>query len=581
MKNDRFLAGIDLSETDRAELLAAASQNELTVAYQTPEVIVACNDPAATLWLDDDGIVIGAVYQSGDHGRLTTLSEDTRRAILKSAGTRLFEAFWGAYVAILCTPNGTSLVRAPFGRLPCLFRRTGHGAIAASDIDLIRSASGAPFTLDFEEIARQLVLGDVRLATTSLAGIEELRGGSRLLIEPAGIRLEDIWSPWSFPVARRSIDDAEDAARRLRHLCTVSVTTQTSELSNPLLMLSGGLDSSILAASLAAAGRDFSCLNIRTRDHAGDESDFARRVARHVDRRLEERAAEGTEYDFAHLGATRTPRAVARGYQQLVFETAANVAGEIGCDGIVDGGGGDNVFCSLRSAAFAADCLLDPGGIHRFRQVRDDIAELAGASRWRVGWKARRRSWQGVRPYRMPSDTRLLTPDAQALASKVAIHPWLPPPEFALPGRGAHIAILIAAQGYAEDGPHGTKLNCIAPLVCQPLIELCLAIPSWHWFARGNNRAAARMAFETLLPQEIVWRRGKGNPESFLFALLERNRGTMTEHLLDGILASAGVIDTNALAKALRDNERLTGTTYGRILQLVDAESWARGITAS
>ncbi|WP_395336767.1 asparagine synthase-related protein [Novosphingobium sp. BL-8H] len=581
MKNDRFLAGIGLSETDRAELLAAASQNELAVAYETPGVIVACNDPAATLRLDNDGLVIGPVYQSGYDNRLSSLSEDARRAILKSGGTRLFETFWGAYVGILRTPNGTSLVRAPFGRLPCLFQRKGPGTIAASDIDLVRSASGIPFTLDFEEITRQLVLGDMRLATTSLFGIGELRGGSRLLVESAGIRLENVWSPWTFVTARRTIDNAEDAVRRLRQQCIASVAATTSHLSHPLLMLSGGLDSSILAATLAAKDRTFSCLNLATRDHAGDERTFAHRVAQHVKRPLEERAMAVAEYDFARIGAVRTPRPVARGYQQLVFETASGVAEELGCDGVVDGGGGDNVFCSLRSAAFAADCLIDPDGIHRFRQVRDDIAHLAGAARWRVSWKARRRAWQGARPYKLQVDTRLLAADAHPLASKAATHPWLPPPEFALPGRGAHIAILIAAQGYVEDGPHGTKPNCIAPLVTQPLIELCLAIPSWHWFARGNNRAAARTAFETLLPPEIAWRRGKGNPESFLFSLLERNRAAITDHLLDGILASAGVIDTTALARALRDTERLTGTTYGRILHLLDAETWARGIMAN
>jgi asparagine synthase (glutamine-hydrolysing) len=399
-------------------------------------------------------------------------------------------------------------------------------------------------------------------------------------VEAGGLRLDDVWSPWRFVEARRSIDDLEDAVRRLRHQCIASVATTTSDVSRPLLMLSGGLDSSILAASLAAEGRSFSCLNLATRDNAGDERKFARQVAVHIDRPLGERAMAVSEYDFARIGGVRTPRPVARGYQQLIFETASKVAEELGCDAVIDGGGGDNVFCSLRSVAIAADCLISPDGVHHFRQVRDDLAQLAGASRWKVGWKARRRSWEGARPYKLQVDTRLLAPNAQALTSK-ATHPWLVPTDSSLPGRGAHIAILIAAQGYVEDGPHGTKLNCIAPLVTQPLIEHCLAIPSWHWFARGNNRAAARMAFEKLLPPQIAWRQGKGNPESFLFSLLEQNKAAMTSYLLDGVLASAGVIDTTALARALRDTERLKGTIYGRILQLVDTESWARGIMAN
>jgi asparagine synthase (glutamine-hydrolysing) len=181
MRNDRFLAGFGLPEADRTRLLAGAIETGLTVVFETAETVVACTDPTAVLTLGDEGVIIGPVFQSGDRQRLATLTDDARRAIVKSGGTRLFEAFWGGYVGIVRTKTGASVVRAPFGRLPCLFKRRSAGAIAASDIDLTRAASGDPFSLDFDEITRQLVLGDVRLATTSLYGIEELRGGSRLL----------------------------------------------------------------------------------------------------------------------------------------------------------------------------------------------------------------------------------------------------------------------------------------------------------------------------------------------------------------------------------------------------------------
>lgn len=580
MRKHRFIAGVALAGPDRARLLAAARNQSLTVVLDAPDVVAACDNVDATVGLGQDGVIIGPLYQSGTREALTFVFDDVQRAVVKSAGIRLFEAFWGDYVGIVRSGTGISLVRAPFGSLPCLFQRMGCGVIASSEIDLLRAASGTPFSLDVEAIGQQLALADVRLATTSLRGIEELRGGSRLLVEPSRIRFEDIWSPWTFADERRRIDDLEDATRRLRQECIAAVAARTSTLRHPLLMLSGGLDSSVLAASLAAHDRMFSCLNMATKDHAGDEASYARRVAAHVGRSLQERAMEVTKYDFARIGAVRTPRPVVRGYQQLVFEAAARAATELGCDGIIDGGGGDNVFCSLRSASLAADCLLDPDGKHHFRRVCNELSQLAGASQWRVAWKARRRAWEKARPYRLPEDRRLLSPDMQAPVKNSVVHPWLEPAKFGLPGRGAHIAMLIAAQGYVEDGPHGAKLNCTAPLVTQPLVEHCLAIPSWHWFARGNNRAAARIAFEACLPPDIAWRQGKGNPESFLFSLLEQNREAMTAHLMDGVLASAGVIDTAALARALRDPERLKGTTYGRILQLVDTESWARGIMA-
>ncbi|QSR19300.1 asparagine synthase-related protein [Novosphingobium sp. KA1] len=581
MMQASYLAGIAISDTDRSRLLVAATAAGLEVVLDTCEIVVACSPSARIIHLGDAGILIGPLHQSGSRAALEELTAEARATVLKSGGVRLFEAFWGAWVSVIRTAEGAVLLRAPFGRLPCLYRRKGSGVIAASDIDLLRAASGEPLALDPEAIGRQLLAGDMRHPTTSLCGIEEVQGGSRLSIGTSWRPPEGIWSPWRFVGPDRCIDDLEDASRRLRHQCMVSIASRTAELENPLLLLSGGLDSSIVAASLSAQGRNFACLNLATRDRAGDEREYAGLVARHLGCHLEMRSMTIGEYDFARTGAVRLPRPVTRGYEQLIYAAAASVADELGCDGIVDGGGGDNVFCSLRSVSPAADCLLDPGGIRHFRRVCEDIGHLAQTSQWKVRWKAIRRSWSRARPYPWPVDRRLLTRDIQALASTAASHPWLAPGEAELPGRGAHIAILIAAQGYVEDGPYGTKQNCISPLVTQPLIEHCLAIPSWRWFARGNNRAAARKGYEDLLPPGIAWRNGKGTPESFLFALLERNRDAMTSHLLDGVLASAGVIDTAALAKALRDTERLKGTTYGRILQLVDAESWARGIIAN
>jgi len=103
-------------------------------------------------------------------------------------------------------------------------------------------------------------------------------------------------------------------------------------------------------------------------------------------------------------------------------------------------------------------------------------------------------------------------------------HPWFDEVACALPGRAAHIALLVAAQGYVEDGPHGTKARAVAPLMSQPLVEHCLRVPSWAWFAQGRNRAAARRAFETLLPAEVARRRSKGSPNGLIARLFETKR---------------------------------------------------------
>jgi asparagine synthase (glutamine-hydrolysing) len=63
----------------------------------------------------------------------------------------------------------------------------------------------------------------------------------------------------------------------------------------------------------------------------------------------------------------------------------------------------------------------------------------------------------------------------------------------------------------------------VSPLVSQPLIELCLAIPTWFWCADGQNRAIARKAFAGDLPPPTLARRSRGTSESFILQALELN----------------------------------------------------------
>ncbi|MCP2835015.1 asparagine synthase-related protein, partial [Salmonella enterica] len=66
------------------------------------------------------------------------------------------------------------------------------------------------------------------------------------------------------------------------------VSAQLADAQHPLLQLSGGLDSSILAAVLHEMGTPFRAVTLATRDAEGDERRFARAVAGHLGIPLEE-----------------------------------------------------------------------------------------------------------------------------------------------------------------------------------------------------------------------------------------------------------------------------------------------------
>jgi asparagine synthase (glutamine-hydrolysing) len=578
MIRPRFLAGVCVSAQIRARLRAIAIAAKFAVLSDTDDLLLATTPETPAIKIDANAFVIGAVFARSASARVHTLCASTAASIRYGRIDGLLAAYWGDYVAFLRANDAVRILRAPFGTLPCLWRAQTRGIVFASDMDTLKDADSRPLGIDEAAVARHLLTADMRDARTCIDGISDLRGGSCLTAGPAAVSCKGIWTPWAF--VPRDDECGADKIPELRERALACIAARTDHLAHPLLMLSGGLDSSIIAACLAQRDQRFTGLNLATSDAAGDERSHARSVAAHTRSWLIERRMATAGGDLGTLAAVRVPRPVGRSFEQHLYQTAQDVAHENGCDGILDGGGGDNLFCLLRSPSPAADCLLMPGARRHFPKTCANLSRLTGASSMDVAWRAVRRAGARMRPYRWPCDSSLLNPELRPLAYEAVRHPWLDVPRPGFPGRAAHIALLIAAQGYAEDGPYGTKTRSTAPLLSQPLIEHCVSISSWRWFRDGYDRAAARRAFEDMLPRQVAWRRDKGAPDSFVIALLEHNRPLIRDHLLGGVLAEARLLDLAAVERAIGDDRPARGPGYSRIMTLFDAEIWAQGIKA-
>jgi len=282
------------------------------------------------------------------------------------------------------------------------------------------------------------------------------------------------------------------------------------------------------------------------------------------------------DVDIATSAAARLPRPAARSFEQGVQALINRAARDSSAVQIVDGGGGDNVFCTIKSPAPVADCLLGRDGRRYFWRTAASVAELAEASTMTVAWRAWRRARSG-RPYRRLPDMTFLAPAVAQQADAALAHPWLQAPPDVLPGKSVHVALLAPAQGLIEDFDPLADVASHPVLVSQPLIETCLRIPSWLWFDQGHNRAAARHAFAPSLPEATAWRRSKGTPDSFLIELLDTHRTTIRAMLGDGVLAGLGLIDTDQVRAALDDPRPVHGAHFARLMHLADIEVWARG----
>ena len=518
--------------------------------------------------VEGGAIAIGVVFPRPDGG--------LPRGVLPTgadASQRLLEDFWGGYVAILDQADHIEVLRDPSGAAPAYWvARDGLTAVCSGLDELVELGVLAP-RVDWPAVADMIAYPQVRAAQTGLETVRELLPGQRLRIgsgEPEGLALS--WSPWRFTRRAIALTDRAAATEALRATVRSCVATWASEYSTILLELSGGLDSSIIAASLRLAGRSVDCVNIVTPTAEGDERRFARLAAE--GHRLEERPVFARGVDVRRARVGRLPRPGAHALLRPIETAFVESARAVGAEAFFSGLGGDNVFCSLSSAAPASDALLTAGPGARFFKALGDLSQLHACTTWTAGQLALRKAFRSGSMGRLPADTSFLT--AGRASARPPYHPWMAAPTGALPGKHDHIRSLLLAQAYLDRYEHAAQGPVVFPLLAQPIVELCLRIPTWLWIADGQNRAIARDAFDDMLPRAIVRRRSKGGLNAFVAAVFEDNLQPLTDQLIGGRLDRAGLLDVSAVRAVLANPGAASGKDLFRLLQLADVEAWAR-----
>ena len=199
---------------------------------------------------------------------------------LRRWGTDCLRRFNGMFaLALVNTEEGTVLLaRDRFGKKPLFYGQAGGRIMVASELkafhavqarlELDRSALGAYFRFQYVPGTRSIFRGVRKLAPASwlTLGLADgrVRGSGRWWEMPQ--------FDGSEPAAPREVLDAVIDATRLRLRADVPVGA----------FLSGGTDSSLVTACMAAAGADVRTFSIGFEDPRYDESGYARAVARHL-----------------------------------------------------------------------------------------------------------------------------------------------------------------------------------------------------------------------------------------------------------------------------------------------------------
>ncbi|WP_434211928.1 asparagine synthase-related protein [[Pseudomonas] boreopolis] len=484
----------------------------------------------------------------------------------------LLQDMWGQYVAIYVNEDGgLVLLRDPSGAVPCVYSLGDRGGFITSDISFAVELGLYRREVDWQAVAHGLAFPYLRTKRTALKHVCELLPGSTLTCQGRNAMTRSAWSPWRFVAPGVRHADPYAAASDVRAAVSGVVATLSNLDDRFMVELSGGLDSSIVAACLSAhASRATFCTLVMP--VAGtDERPYAKLVTDSLGREL---LPVEVGFDHVRFAFPSPPSSVApaMGILQYAVNEAWEAAGsQHHVDGFFSGGGGDTVFCYLKTAVPAADAFMERGMIAGLSAVRD-LSALHHCTVWKAGKLA-------LRKLRMPRTTWKIDGsflDPAFVPAAPDYHPWLDAPPDALPGDREKIQDLIGTQLFRDTALRGQGRSMHFPLLTQPVLEACLKVPTWMWIAGGRNRAVARDAFADRLPRGILERRSKGSYTGYMAAVYARNKPGMRRFLEEGELCAHGLLDRSALEDFFARELAARDLSFLRIFDLCAAENWVR-----
>jgi asparagine synthase (glutamine-hydrolysing) len=537
-----------------------------------------------TLLSGGAGAVFGRLFDSNATPVRAPLEEHETAKIIATRGAHLLDHYWGRYVAAIRDPADGSVrvLRDPSGTLPCFLTTYRGVTLVFSDVEDCVALRVMRFSINWSYVAAFVPYSSLQVRETGLNEVSELQAGEVVRITRDTTERSQMWNP--FDVAKRDpIDDHDEAVVTLHRTVRRCVHSWASVHPVILHNLSGGLDSSIVLSCLrdAPARPMLACINYFSTGRSEDERKYARLAAKESNVELIEQPLAFEQVALRKLfEMRRTPRPWFYMYDLEHGPLESQLAARRGITGIFSGSGGDALFFQNRADLAVADYVFDHPFSPSLPRVALDAARVARVSMWpllraAIAQRFSRRHWS---PLAEAGRSRsLIRPEAIAAARRNGslLHPWFERANGALPGVLWKVASLSVPPAFYDSFNHETMPERVAPLMSQPLIELCLRIPTYVSIAGGYDRSVARHAFAGDVPMEIIRRRAKGGVSRHNTNMLDANLELVREVLLDGLLVREGLLDRDRLELYLSRETSPADFEYHEILhQHLCTEVW-------
>ena len=486
------------------------------------------------------------------------------------------------------------LARDRMGEKPLYYTRAGELFLFASELTSLLQHPEVNADLDYEALSEYLAMEYVAAPRTILRDARKLEPGCALVLENGELRHFRYWTLDPREQLRIPYDDA---VTELRNRIDAAVSSRlVSDV--PLgIFLSGGLDSSTVAA-LAARHGALDTFSIGFKETSFDESSYARKVAHHIGSRHHERIFRGEEM------------------QQLVPKLPAMLDEPLGDASILPtallsafarehvtvalgGDGGDELFAGypmhqahrvagvarmtptpLRSLAAAAARAL-PVEHSNFALPFKVLSFLKGA-----GVEAPLNHALWMSSFAPAEQKSVLTDDAWERAGagreafRAVFESWQQSEGAPPLARATHLDALTYLPNdiltKVDRASMRVALEVRAPFLARAVVEFAFALPDSFRMRGHSGKRLLKDAARPLLPAEIVDRPKKGFGIPVAAWISGPLRDLVQDVLSPYALKRAGIFNPDAVDRMLQQHLQRRADLRKPIWTLLVFELWRR-----
>jgi asparagine synthase (glutamine-hydrolysing) len=509
------------------------------------------------------------------------------------------------------------LARDRLGEKPLYYAMAGGVALFGSELRALLAHPRFSSDIDRRALALLLRLNYIPAPMTIFIGARKLAAGTLVSLRRGqpGWPEPEVW--WDFPTvartamtARRDEGDDRGALDRLEAVLTESVSRRLAADVPLGTFLSGGVDSSLVAAlAQRASSRPVRTFTVGFGGHAGDEAAHAAAVARHLGTdhtRLDLRADDalslvpdlGRYYDEPFADPSQLPTLL------MCREARRHVTVAL------SGDGGDEAFGGYRryTAGTALSRRLLPLPLGLRRAAARGLDTVPGSV-----WDGVERGVQRLRPHptgsalgtRAHKLTRMLTAESSREVYMSLVSAWDDAEAVVVGGPNTHwsgpptlsgLAATPAEEMMAWDtlstlpdemlvkvdrASMAFGLEVRPPLVGHAVVEAAWALPPSLRISGGVGKRALRLLLDRHVPHDLIDRPKTGFDPPLGAWLRGPLRGWAEDHLADSRLRAQGLLDPEAV-RSVWDAHLAgrPGLDYALWAVLV-FEAWFDGIGAS